>query len=127
MCENIPLLAAELFYLSSIKLQRYRTVGANGEVMKKSPINIVLPLAIVTLCLLGQALSGHCVFIRDFQAALLSADWMLLVCLVVWCGTFVFLTFSRNNWPLIGLLSIATAIFFIGYTKSLRALDALTL
>ena len=51
---------------------------------------------------------------------------MLLVCLAVWFSTFLFLTFSRKDLPLIGLLFIAIAAYFIGYAAS-REPDAIIL
>src|SRR5665213_1922032 len=86
---------------------------------------ITLPLAIVVLCLFGLALSGHSGIFREFQVALLSLQWMLLVCLAVWCGTFLFLTFSRKDLPLVGLLLIAIVLYYINYAASSRATDAI--
>jgi hypothetical protein len=90
-------------------------------------IKIALPLVIVVLCLFGQTLNRYCGIFREFQAALLSADWMLLGCLTIWCGTFIFLTFSRKDWSLITLLLIAIFVYFIGHAESWRAADAANL
>jgi O-antigen ligase len=81
---------------------------------------IALPLAIVVLCLFGQVLSSHYNVFREYQATLLSADWVLLASMAVWCGTFIFLTFNWKDWPLIGLLAIALAANFIGQAASPR-------
>jgi hypothetical protein len=88
---------------------------------------VTLLLAIVALCLFGQALSGHCGIFREFQAALLSMQWMLLVCLSIWCGTFLFLTFSRKDWLLICLLLMAIVHYFTGPAEFSRAADAVIL
>jgi prepilin-type N-terminal cleavage/methylation domain-containing protein len=87
---------------------------------------VTLLLAIAVLCLFGQALNSHYGIFREFQEALLSLQWMLLVCLTVWCGIFLFLTFSRKDWPLIGLLVIAIGVYFIG-TADHPAADAIIL
>jgi len=107
-------------FLVLMRLQLWRTYGAKGEVMKMffRLIKIVLPLAIVAFCLFGFVLHSQSGIFGGFQTALLSADWMLLACIAVWCGTFLFLTFSRADLPLIGLLLIAIAAFFIGYAAS---------
>jgi O-antigen ligase len=88
--------------------------------------NILLPLAIVALFLFGQTLYGYYNVFREFQTALLSVQWMLLVCLSLWCVTFIFLTFSLKDLPLIGLLLIAIATYFIG-TADHPAADAIIL
>jgi prepilin-type N-terminal cleavage/methylation domain-containing protein/prepilin-type processing-associated H-X9-DG protein len=82
-----------------------------------------LLLAVVAACLFGYALHSKSGIFREFEAALLSVEWMLLVCLAIWCGTFIFLTVSLNDLPLIGLLLIAMAVYFIGYSESSRAAD----
>ena len=84
-------------------------------------------LAIVAVCLFGCVLNSQTGIFQEFQTALLSVDWMLLVCLAVWCGTFIFLTFSREDWPLIGLLLISIIAYFIGEAAASRAADALIL
>jgi len=61
----------------------------------------------------------------EFEVALLSLHWMLLFCLAVWCVFFLFLTFSLKDLPLIGLLLIALASYFIGYAPSWRGMDAI--
>jgi len=63
----------------------------------------------------------------EFEATLLSIDWMPLVCLSVWSGTFLFLTFSLKDLPLIGLLLIAITVYFIGEAAASRELDAIIL
>jgi len=55
-----------------------------------------------------------------------TTQWMLLTCLMVWCGTFLFLNFSLKDLPLIGLLLITIAICFISHA-ALSGTDALTL
>ncbi len=52
---------------------------------------------------------------------------MLLACLAVWFGTFIFLTFSRKDLPLIGLLLIAIAAFFISFAASQTTVDTIIL
>ncbi len=88
---------------------------------------IMLPLAIVALFLFGQALSFNCGIFREFQEALLSARLALLAWLVVWCGTSIFLKFSRNDLLLIGLLFIGMSVYLISYAATSRAVDAIIL
>ncbi len=90
-------------------------------------MGMILPLIIVASCLFGRAFSDRCPLFREFQSALLSADWMLLVCLTIWCGTLILLTFTRKDWPLIGLLSVVIIWYCIGSTAASRALDAVIL
>jgi len=84
-------------------------------------------MAIVALCLFEFVLHRQSDVFQEFQIELLSFRWMLLVCVAIWCGTFVFLTFSLNDLLLIGLLLIAIAAYFItAYASSLPAMDAVT-
>jgi O-antigen ligase len=91
----------------------------------RSGTKVVLLLAIVALCLFEYSLHQSTVF-REFEAAFLSLQWMLLICLAAWCGTLLFLTFALNDLPLIGLLLIALLAYFVGYAAS-PIKDALTL
>jgi len=93
----------------------------------KGLIKLALLLAIVSICLLGYVLHHQSGIFCEFEAALLSVGWMLLACIAIWCGSFIFLTFSLNDLPLIGLLLIAIATYFIGYTASQPTVDAITL
>ena len=113
--------------MALIRLQLWRTYGV--KIMEKffRLIKITLPLAIVSIYLLGYVLHYENSIFREFQIALLSVEWMLLVCLAVWCGSFIFLKFSLKDLPLIGLLLIAISVYFIGYTPPARAADAIIL
>ena len=114
-------------FLILMKLQLWRTYGA--KVMERffRLLKVALPLAIVAGCLFGNVLHHQSGIFREFQAALLSVQWMLLACLAIWCSTFIFLTFSLKDLPLIGLLLIAIFAFFIGNASSQPALDAIVL
>ena len=90
-------------------------------------MTVALLLTIVSVCLFGDVLNSPSGIFSELRAAWLSADWMLLVCLALWCGTFIFLMFSLSDLPLIGLLFIAIGAFFIGYSTSQPAVDALIL
>ena len=92
----------------------------------KQLVKPALFLAIVYVCLFGYVLHLESGFFREFQATLLSLQWMLLVCIAVWCGTFLFLTFSLKDLPLIFTLLIAMAVYFISYA-AWPALDAIIL
>jgi O-antigen ligase len=108
-------------YLSRLKTGVLRT----GRFFQL--IQVALPLAIVVVCLFGYMLDRYCGIFRDLESVLPSVQWMLLVCLAAWCGTFLFLTFNLNDLLLIALLVIAVAAFFIGYAVSQPAMDAIIL
>jgi len=91
-------------------------------------LKLALPLAMVAAALFGYVLASQSGVIREFQAALsLSVEWLLLVCLSVWCATFIFLTFRRKDLPLTGLLVYAVAMYFINHRASLPVSDAIIL
>jgi O-antigen ligase len=90
-------------------------------------IKVMLPLMIVAFCLFEYVLHRQSGIFREFVAILLSLQWMLLVCIAIWCAGFLFLTFSLNDLPLIGLLLITIVAYFIGYATPTPATDAITL
>ena len=53
-------------------------------------------------------------FFASLKLRLFKTQSLLLVCLTVWCGTFLFLAFSPKDVCLIGLLLIAAGAYFIG-------------
>ncbi len=112
-------------FLALMKLQTGRAYGVEGKFMGMffRLLKLALSLAIVFVCLFGYVLHSQSRIFYELQAALLSVQWMLLVCLAVWCGTFLFLTFTLNDLPLIGLLFIAITAYFIAAGS---ALDAIT-
>jgi O-antigen ligase len=79
----------------------------------RSGIKVALLLTITALCLFEFMLHRQSGFFRKSEAALLSLQWMLLVCIAVWCGSFLFLSFGVKDLPLIGLLLIAVIAYFI--------------
>jgi O-Antigen ligase len=88
----------------------------NAQAMKwQRDIKVALPLAIIALFLFGQALNRYYSIFHEFETALLSIQWILLVCIVIWCGSFISLTFNLNDLPLISLFFISILAFFIGY------------
>jgi O-antigen ligase len=87
----------------------------------------MLLMAVLIVCIFGFFLYRQSRFFRELQESLLSLQWMLLVCIAVWCCSFILLMFSRNDWPLISLLFIAIAAFFIGYATSSQEVDAVIL
>jgi hypothetical protein len=86
-----------------------------------------LPLAIVSVCLFGYVLNTHSGIFREYQEALLQEQWILLVCLAVWFGTFILLAFGLNDLSLIGLLLIAIGGYFMSQTTNRPATDAIIL
>jgi O-antigen ligase len=101
-----------------MKLQLCRTDGA---------LCVALPLAILSLCFFGQTLSSYCSVFHELQAVFRLEPEMLLASPSIWCGTFVFLTFSQRDWPLLTLLLVALAWYAIGHEESLRVMDAVIL
>jgi hypothetical protein len=93
----------------------------------KEVLQTAFLLIIVAFCLCAWMLERRFVVFRELELALIQAPWLLLICLVVWCGTFLFLTFSLKDLPLIGLLVIAIVAFFISLAESRPATDATTL
>jgi O-antigen ligase len=91
--------------------------GANSHKMK-ALINPALLMLIVTVCLFEFILHRQGSYFRQLEAGLLSSQWMTLLCLAVWCGTFIFLTFSLSDLLLVSLLLIATVLYFKGYIAS---------
>ena len=110
-----------------MKLQLSSICGANGERRYIRLKKTALLLAIVSFCLFGYVLNSKSEMFCEFQAALLLVEWMLLVCLAVWCGTFVFLTFSRKDLPLIAMLFAAIAAFFVSHVAARPAMEAIIL
>jgi hypothetical protein len=92
----------------------------------QSGIKLLLLLAFVTLCFLGYVLHRYSNFYRLYEAALLALQWMLLICPIVWGGTFLFLTFRRKDWLLITLQLVAIIFYFIDQSTT-PATEAITL
>lgn len=93
----------------------------------KQLVKSALLLAMMSVCLLGYVLHSQSGIFREFQTALLQERLLLLFCLAVGCGSFIFLTFSQKDLPLIGLLLIAVAAFFISQAANRPATDAIIL
>ena len=87
-------------------------------------IRTALVTLLLAMCLWGYVLRRQSGIYCECEAAMLSLQWMLLVCLAVWCGCFLFLTFGLGDLPLIGLLLVAITAFFMA---SGPAPDAITL
>lgn len=120
-CKSTPVLAE--FYEDSIP-------PAPRLLQKESffeIISLALLLGTMIFCLFRYILQRQNGIFSEFEAAFQSLQWMLLVCIAVWCGTFIFLTFSLKDLPLIGLLLIAIAAYFPGNAASSRAVDAIIL
>jgi O-antigen ligase len=94
---------------------------------RRDVIKATLLLGIESLFLYEFILHRQSFMFREFESYLLSLQWMLLACLAVWCGIFLFLTFCLNDLALIGFLLIAVAAIFINYATRLQATDAITL
>jgi hypothetical protein len=88
---------------------------------------VTLLLAVASACLFEFVLRSQSRIFGEFEADLLSVEWMLVVCLAVWCGTFIALAFSLNDLPLIGLLLVAIAAYSIGDAAAWRESDDIIL
>jgi hypothetical protein len=88
-------------------------------------IIVILPLAITALCLFWHTSSRYCGICHEFETALLSVRWVLLLWITVWGGSLFLLKFNANDLPLIGLLLIAIAVCFIGDTASQPTANAI--
>ncbi len=93
----------------------------------KTLIKLALLLTIVAVCLFEFVLDRQSGVFRELELALLQTQWMLMVCVAVWCGTLLFLTFSLKDLPLIGLLIIAIVAYCISRAEDRPATDAVTL
>ncbi len=93
----------------------------------KGVFKYALLLVVVLFCLFEFGFHWECKVFREYASAFLSLQWLLLVCVAVWCGTFLFRTCSLNDLPLIGVLLVAVTAYFIGYATSQSAVDAITL
>lgn len=80
----------------------------------------------MALCLIEFVLQRNSGVFQECKTAVLQTQWMLLVCVAIWCGTFLWLTFSLRDLCLIGLLLIAIVAYFIGYATR-PGTDAITL
>lgn len=101
-------------------------VAIAGHMSMKTAILTIL-LTIISIVFGGYVLNSNSSIFSDFHASLLSVQWMLLICIAVWCGFFIFLDFDLHDLPLIGMLLIAIAAFFMDYAVSLEAADAIVL
>jgi len=88
-------------------------------------VGIVLTFTSVSL--FWNVLHSQCQIIRECEAVLLSVQWMLLSCIVVWCGFFIVLDFSLKDLLLVGLLLIAITNYCVDVPVSSMAVDVTTL
>ena len=93
----------------------------------RSGIKTTSLFTIVALFLYEFILHRECNIFRELETSLLSLRWMLLICVAIWGAFFFFLTVSTHDLPLIGLLLIFISTYFIGYTASSWAADAIIL
>jgi hypothetical protein len=68
-------------------------------------------LAVLTLCLLEFCLRRSISLVHEFEAVLFSLQGMVLSCLVIWSGTFIFLTLRMLDWLLVIFLLIAGTFY----------------
>jgi hypothetical protein len=90
-------------------------------------IKVVLLLTGVGICLFDFMLHHQSSIFREFEASLMLLQCMLLFCLAIWCGSFIYLTFSMNDLPLVCLLSIAITTYYLRYAASSRTVDPIIL
>ena len=70
-------------------------------------INPALLLLFTVPCLFEVLLHRQSETLRECEAALLSLQWMFILCLAVWCSALLLWTISLNDVPLIGLVMVA--------------------
>jgi hypothetical protein len=85
----------------------------------RSLIKPVSLLVITAFCLFKFVLRPQSNFLREFEMVMFQVEWMLLICIVIWCSVFLFLIFDLNDLLLICLLLVAIAACFIGDAASL--------
>jgi len=90
-------------------------------------IKITFMLTIAALCLLKFVLSRQNDTFREFEAVFLLLQRLITVCLAVWCGTFLFLTFGVKDLPLICLLLVVIVAYFFGQATSQPGMDVILL
>ena len=93
-------------------------------------IKPIILLAIVALFLLESVLNRQSEVFQKFEFAIFALQWTPLFCLAVWCGAFFFLTYGLQDLPLIGLLLVAMAAYFMATrlaTDSIMLLLGVTL
>ena len=87
---------------------------------------LFLLLVTVACCLFQFMLHRQCETFREYEAAFLSLQSLVMACLGFWCASFIWLTFNRQDLPLIGLLIIAIGFRFLDQAVN-PSRDALTL
>lgn len=90
-------------------------------------ITVALPLVTLALFLFWQTFNHYCCFFYELQSEFLSLQSLLLVCLVVWCITLIFLNFHWRDLLLVGLLFVAIFQFYAGPSGFPRTADVLFL
>lgn len=79
----------------------------------KDVIKAILFIALIGFCLFAFALHHQSSVFRFFESAVLSLQGTLLTCLLVWCGTVLFLTFRLEDLSLVALVVIAVVDYFV--------------
>jgi hypothetical protein len=71
---------------------------------------------VLAFCLLEYVLYWEYEVFREYAAFVLSLGWGLMLCLLVWCGAFLVLTFRWSDLALIGFLidSVLMSVFVRG-------------
>jgi len=88
-------------------------------------IKVLLLLVIVFFCLFEYVLQFQSNTFKEFENVVLQTQRTLVIFLAIWCGCFLLLTYSLNDLPLLGLLLIAVAVYFIDFAICWRDLDAI--
>ena len=90
-------------------------------------IKVLLPLVALGVCLFGFMLHRQSGIFREFEAAFLSLQCVMVAYFGFWCAVILFLTFSLKDLWLIGLLLITILVCFAGQTDGRRGMDAIML
>jgi O-antigen ligase len=94
----------------------------NYNLTKQMAISVLL-FAVFLFCFVEFMLRCQSGIFREWERAFLSFQWLLTVCLAIWCGNFLIFTFKLHDLPLIGLLLIASIAYLAGYAAR-PAIDA---
>jgi len=81
-------------------------------------IKLILALAVVVFCFLEFLLQRHISIFREWEAAFLSLQSLVVGCLVLWYAGFLWLNFRLTDDLMIRLLALGLVWLVLGGTKS---------
>jgi O-antigen ligase len=93
----------------------------------RSSTKITVLLLLLAFCFFENFLQRQIPLFQEFEITILQMQMMILICLAVWYGFLLFLTFSLNDLLFIGLQVISISVYLIGYATTWRKPDAISL